>query len=133
MAPRLQTAFAYMAKLEPGAIANPDENRMVGHYWVRNPALAPNPAIRGEIEETILAKKDFASHLRSGYVRGEKGPFKKVLLIVIGGSAPGPQFVANALGSAATDEMAMYCFGNTELGDTDNVLSYWNANGAIRE
>ena len=41
MAPRLQKAFAAMAELENGGIANPDENRMVGHYWLRNPALAP--------------------------------------------------------------------------------------------
>src|SRR4051812_34711844 len=41
MEPRVQKAFAEMAELEKGAIANPDENRMVGHYWLRNPALAP--------------------------------------------------------------------------------------------
>ena len=29
-----------MAALEKGAIANPDENRMVGHYWLRAPDLA---------------------------------------------------------------------------------------------
>ena len=40
MAPRLEKAFAAMAALEKGAIANPDEGRMVGHYWLRNPALA---------------------------------------------------------------------------------------------
>ena len=43
MEPRIQKAFAAMAELERGAIANPDENRMVGHYWLRNAALAPTP------------------------------------------------------------------------------------------
>lgn len=38
MSPKMQSAFAAMAALERGAIANPDENRMVGHYWLRNPA-----------------------------------------------------------------------------------------------
>ena len=42
MEPRIQKAFASMDELEKGAIANPDENRMVGHYWLRNPSLAPN-------------------------------------------------------------------------------------------
>ncbi len=51
MEPRVQKALAAMAALEKGAIANPDENRMVGHYWLRNPALAPTPEIRKEIEE----------------------------------------------------------------------------------
>ena len=32
-------AFIDMADLERGAIANPDENRMVGHYWLPAPAL----------------------------------------------------------------------------------------------
>ena len=35
-------AFVAMKDLEKGVIANPDENRMVGHYWLRNPDLAPN-------------------------------------------------------------------------------------------
>ncbi len=41
--PKFDKAFADMAELEKGAIANPDENRMVGHYWLRNPDLAPTP------------------------------------------------------------------------------------------
>src|SRR3982751_5549455 len=97
MRPQIEHAFAAMRKLEAGAIANPDENRMVGHYWLRNPALAPTPAIRKEIEETIAAIKTFAAHVHDGTVRGSKGPFKNLLLIGIGGSALGPQFVTNAL------------------------------------
>src|SRR6266571_1861366 len=41
MRPNIEKAFAAMRELEAGAIANPDEKRMVGHYWLRNPALAP--------------------------------------------------------------------------------------------
>ena len=40
--PKLQKAYDAMAELEKGAIANPDENRMVGHYWLRAPQLAPD-------------------------------------------------------------------------------------------
>ena len=35
-------AHAAMAALEAGAIANADEQRQVGHYWLRNPSLAPD-------------------------------------------------------------------------------------------
>ena len=35
MEPAVQRAFADMDALESGAIANPDEKRMVGHYWLR--------------------------------------------------------------------------------------------------
>ena len=40
MGPQIEHAFAAMRELEAGAIANPTENRMVGHYWLRNPALS---------------------------------------------------------------------------------------------
>jgi len=46
MRPKIDNAFAAMRALEAGAIANPTEKRMVGHYWLRNPALAPTPEIR---------------------------------------------------------------------------------------
>ena len=100
MEPRMTHAFEAMSALEKGAIANPDEKRMVGHYWLRNPALAPSDPIRKEIEETVAAIKAFAAEVHSAKRQGEKGPFKNLLLIGIGGSALGPQFVANALGPA---------------------------------
>jgi glucose-6-phosphate isomerase len=61
MQPQIDKAFAAMRALETGAIANPTEQRMVGHYWLRNPALAPTPEIRTEIEETIKRIKTFAA------------------------------------------------------------------------
>ena len=42
MANPIANALEQMKELEDGAISNPDENRMVGHYWLRNPLLAPN-------------------------------------------------------------------------------------------
>jgi len=36
MQPKFAQAFQDMLALEVGAIANPDENRMVGHYWKIN-------------------------------------------------------------------------------------------------
>src|SRR5207248_10147325 len=66
MEPRMQKAFAAMAELEKGAISNPDEKRMVGHYWLRNPALAPTAEIRKEIEDTIIDIKKFAALVHEG-------------------------------------------------------------------
>src|SRR5687767_7424571 len=66
MEPRMEAAFAAMAKLERGAIANPDENRMVGHYWLRNPALAPTEEIRLAITDTFQAVQTFAAEIRQG-------------------------------------------------------------------
>ena len=47
--PKFVKAFADMVALEAGAIANPDEQRMVGHYWLRNPDLAPSAEIKTEM------------------------------------------------------------------------------------
>jgi len=82
---------------EKGAIANPDEKRMVG-ILVAQPGPGPDHRIRKEIEETGRRLKAFAARVHSGAVRGASGTFKHLLLIGIGGSALGPQFVANALG-----------------------------------
>ena len=123
MEPRIQKAFAAMSELERGAIANPDEKRMVGHYWLRNSALAPTPAIRREIDETVEGIHAFARKVHQGEIRGASGPFKNLLLIGIGGSALGPQFVASALSQPATDKMASYYFDNTDPDGMDKVLS----------
>src|ERR1043166_3153115 len=66
MEPKLQAAYAEMKSLEGGAIANADEKRMVGHYWLRNSALAPTPAIRDEIDSTNSAIKKFAAQVHGG-------------------------------------------------------------------
>ena len=123
MQPGLQKAFAAMAELERGAIANPDEKRMVGHYWLRNPALAPSTAIRAEIEAVVADLKSFAVQVHSGAIRGATGPFKKFLLIGIGGSALGPQFVASALGQASSDKLTPFFFDNTDPNGMEKVLA----------
>jgi glucose-6-phosphate isomerase len=122
MRPKIDKAFAAMRELEAGAIANPDEQRMVGHYWLRNPALAPNAQLRADIEETNKRIKTFAADVHGGKIKTDGGEkFQHVLLIGIGGSALGPQFIADALGSAR-DPMDIYFFDNTDPDGFDRVL-----------
>lgn len=122
MAPFMNRALAAMDKLEAGAIANPDENRMVGHYWLRTPSRSPKPELRQEIESALQSVKDFTRQVHSGAVRAANGKkFQNVLVIGIGGSALGPQFVADALGSAK-DKMAIHFFDNTDPDGMDRVL-----------
>ena len=123
MEPRMQKAFADMDALEKGAIANPDEKRMVGHYWLRNPALAPTPEIRQEIESTFAKIKAFATKVHAGEIKGAGGEFKNVLVIGIGGSALGPQFVAQALGNPRKDKLKPYFFDNTDPDGMNRTLS----------
>jgi glucose-6-phosphate isomerase len=84
MAPRMKNAFVTMTALENGAIANPDEGRRVGHYWLRSPALAPDPKIRAEIENTLGSIHEFAAAVHLGQIRGSDGPYQNLLLIGIG-------------------------------------------------
>ncbi len=114
MEPKIQAAFDAMEQLEAGAIANPDEKRMVGHYWLRAPQRAPLPHIRSAIEGTLNRIRSFAQSVHSGKIAPSQGEaFKHILVVGIGGSALGPQFVDNALASAS-DPMTIMFFDNTD-------------------
>src|SRR5262249_40780631 len=99
MRPRIDRAMTAMAALEAGAIANPGERRMVGHYWLRAPELAPTPEIAAEIQAAIEAVRGFAARVHEGRMRGSGGPFEHLVHVGIGGSALGPQLVCDALGT----------------------------------
>lgn len=122
LAPKFEKAFADMRALESGAIANPDENRMVGHYWLRNPDLAPNAELKATIDNTLISIKDFAEKVHSGAIRPASGSrFTDILSIGIGGSALGPQFVSEAL-TPADAPMAIHFIDNSDPAGIDRVL-----------
>jgi glucose-6-phosphate isomerase len=120
----MRRAFAEMAELEAGAIANPDEKRMVGHYWLRDASRAPTPEIREAIETTRKQIERFARDVHGGRIKPPKAPrFRRLLVIGIGGSALGPQFVARALGSPTRDRLTPAFFDNTDPDGMDAVLA----------
>jgi glucose-6-phosphate isomerase len=115
MEPAMQRAYEAMDALEKGAIANPDENRMVGHYWLRAPERSPNPEIAKEIRESVASIKAFAADVHTGKIKPPTAAmFTQVLSIGIGGSALGPEFVADALSQPGRDRMAMHFIDNTD-------------------
>src|SRR4051812_42292889 len=73
MEPLAQKAFVQMKALEAGEVVNPDENRMVGHYWLRSAEKAPTPALQAEINGTYRAIQEFAARIF------EQGKFTDVL------------------------------------------------------
>jgi glucose-6-phosphate isomerase len=120
--PALRRALAAMEGLERGAVANPDEKRMVGHYWLRAPEKAPTPGIAAAIRETQARVLEFAARVHDGRVRPPLAErFRHVLVIGIGGSALGPQLVADALGGGG-DRMAPHFLDNTDPDGLDRVL-----------
>ena len=115
MEPAMQKAFKDMDALESGAIANPDEKRMVGHYWLRSPQLAPTKDIALEITNTVESIQTFAAGVHAGKIKPPMTErFTQVLAIGIGGSALGPMFVGDALGEPSSDRMKMYFIDNTD-------------------
>jgi len=122
MRPKSDKAFASMRDLEAGGIANPDEKRMVGHYWLRKPSLAPDAELRSEIENTNARIKQFAADVHSGKIKNARGEkFHCILSIGIGGSALGPEFIADALAGAG-DPMRIHFFDNTDPDGFDRVF-----------
>src|SRR5207244_9162445 len=85
MRPRIDKAFTAMRDLEAGGIANPDEKRMVGHYWLRKPTLAPNAQWRADIENQNALIKKLTADVHSGKLKGGRGEkFQHVHPIRIG-------------------------------------------------
>jgi glucose-6-phosphate isomerase len=118
-----ERAFDAMEALEAGAIANPDEQRMVGHYWLRDPARAPSPEIREAITSGVLSIERFAADIHLGRIKPPQAErFTDLLAIGIGGSALGPQFVAAAL---APDQppLQVHFIDNTDPAGIDRVLA----------
>ncbi len=123
MQPKIDAAFAAMDALEAGAIANPDEGRRVGHYWLRAPELAPEPALRQAIETCIERVKTFTADIHEGRLRPpNEERFTDLLVIGIGGSALGPQLVADALGEAQLDRMRVHFLDNTDPDGMDRTI-----------
>ena len=99
LAPRFEQAFTAMAALEAGAVANADEQRRVGHYWLRAPQLCPDPDEAGLIEAEIGRIERFGRDVLAQRLAAPGGsPFTDVLWIGIGGSGLGPLLILRALG-----------------------------------
>lgn len=129
--PAIQKAYDAMQSLEAGSIANPDENRMVGHYWLRAPELAPSAELRKEIEDTLTSILSFRDKVHSQAICAPNGKaFSDLLVIGIGGSALGPQWVSSALSKGAQDAMRVHFLDNTDPEGLEHVLNTLGQNRA---
>jgi glucose-6-phosphate isomerase len=94
----LKSALDEMSALESGQVANVDEQRMVGHYWLRNPEIAPTTSIKRPISAELEKIRQFCSSVHNGTIAPESADrFTQVMIVGIGGSALGPQLVSAAL------------------------------------
>lgn len=118
----ISRAFDGLRAIEAGEIMNPDEGRMVGHYWLRNAELAPNDEIKEQITRPLAELLQFAGKIHSGQITNPKGGrFENLLVIGIGGSALGPQFIYEALGTHSP--LKTFFFDNTDPAGMDAILN----------
>jgi len=121
--PALLAAIEAMRALEGGGIANPDESRRVGHFWLRAPGLAPEPELGEQIRATIDDVEGFAAAIHSGSIAPpEGGRFTKVVLCGIGGSALGPMLLADVFARPASP-MSLTVLDNTDPEGIDAALA----------
>jgi glucose-6-phosphate isomerase len=126
----LDRAMDAMAGIEAGEIANPDENRMVGHYWLRAPQLAPSDDIANAIQNTQQQIKRFAEQVHTKQITPPgQTRFTDVLLIGIGGSALGPQLVSDCLASQR-DKLRLHFMDNTDPDGMQRLL--WNLKNRLK-
>ncbi len=120
--PKLHAALDAMRALEGGVLANADEQRRVGHYWLRAPELAPDAAIGAEIEAAIASVVELAGRIHSGAVAPACGGlFQHAVIVGIGGSALGPQFVIDAL-AAPSPPLRLHFVDNTDPDGFDRLI-----------
>lgn len=113
-AAKLEAGLEAMQALEEGATANPDENRRVGHYWLRAPEYAPDADTRAAIEQTRDRCLQFAAAVHTGDIcPPDSRPFSELLVIGIGGSALGVQLLADAL-CDPLPPLNLHVFDNTD-------------------
>ena len=121
--PKFQQAFTAMADLESGAIANADEQRQVGHYWLRNAQLAPDASVQAHIAAEVDAIEAFGQAILSGDIKAPNGQaFTDVLWIGIGGSGLGPLLMIRALQDAGTG-LPFHFFDNVDPNGMSRVLA----------
>jgi glucose-6-phosphate isomerase len=85
----LESARLEMVELEGGSLANPDEGRQVGHYWLRSPELAPD-GLGDAIRDGHSRREQLAAQIKARY--------GSLLHVGVGGSALGAQLLVDALG-----------------------------------
>jgi glucose-6-phosphate isomerase len=122
MGARARAALKALEALEAGAVANGTERRRVGHYWLRDPRLAPEEAIRRAIEGANRDVRTFAAAVREGKITARGKKFSHLLCIGIGGSVLGTQLFHGALAPVGAP-LTPHFLDNTDPEGMVNVLA----------
>lgn len=117
-------ALKEMEHIEAGDLANPDEQRRVGHYWLRDPGLAPENSLAKKISSVQREIISFSGSVLSGELAApDDRPFRNLLLIGIGGSTLGPRFVRDALEEPDSKGLETFFIDNSDPDGIDRIFA----------
>ena len=121
----LKQRFTAMAT---GEKVNLTENRAALHMACRRfstgPPLTDGPDVMGDIQAEREKIKNFADAVHSGRIKGAAGkPFRHLVVIGIGGSYLGTEFVARALKSRAAEGLSLHFLSNVDIHNFGQVVS----------
>jgi len=122
---KLKQRFAEMVS---GEKVNVTENRPALHTAARNfsndPVLVDGKDVMPSIRKVLNDIKTFVSAIHKGNITGSTGkPFNTVVVIGIGGSYLGTEFVANALHFLADKNIEMMFLSNVDIHNFGKIAS----------
>ena len=111
-----------------GEKVNVTENRAALHTAARNfsdnPVFVDDKDVMPEIRKVRDDIRDFASKVHEGKITGSTGkPFRHVVVIGIGGSYLGTEFVAQALDQSADKNIELMFLSNVDIHNFGSIAS----------
>jgi len=120
----IEGAFQQMAAIEAGSVINVDEGWQTGHYWLRDPELAPS-----DYQPEIVGTRE---RIREFSLSTFAPRFRQILWIGIGGSGLGPQMLYDALRIPGKTPRMTF-FDNTDPRGMARAMQEIEAAGGLRE
>ncbi len=113
-------AIRRFERMMNGEIVNKSEKRAALHTLTRDfsgqPVLVDGQNVTEDILRVREEMKQFAARIHSGELKGSTGkPFRHVVVIGIGGSYLGTQFVATALQPLSDKKMDLHFLSNVDI------------------
>ncbi|MBS3808712.1 MAG: glucose-6-phosphate isomerase [Desulfobacterales bacterium] len=121
-------ALQSFSEMIDGGIVNRTENRAALHTAARDfsgrPVYVGGENIMPEIRRVREEVREFAAQIHSGELTGSTGkPFKHVVIIGIGGSYLGTEFVASALAQIADKGIHLHFLSNVDIDCFGSIVS----------
>ncbi len=121
----VMSCFSAMMK---GEKVNSTEKRAALHTACRSfsdaPVYAEGKDIMPEMRQIRQSIRNFAEKIHKGEICGSAGkPFRHLVVIGIGGSYLGPEFVSRALGAFADKGLAIHYLANVDIHNFGDVVS----------